>query len=85
MVDITERKRIEQALEAAEADLRIAVDAAGLGRWDHNPQTGERFWDKRCREIYGLPDGMIENPLDAFERLVHPDDLPPLMDAVRPP
>ena len=83
MVDITGRKRIEQALEAAEADLRIAVDAAGLGRWDHNPQTGERFWDKRCREIYGLPDGVIENPVDAFERLVHPDDLPALMDAVR--
>lgn len=83
MVDITERKRIEQALEAAEADLRIAVDAAGLGRWDHNPQTGERYWDKRCREIYGLPDGMIENPLDAFERLVHPDDLPSVMEAVR--
>lgn len=83
MVDITDRKRIEQALEAAEADLRIAVDAAGLGRWDHNPQTGERFWDKRCRQIYGLPDGVIENPIDAFERLVHPDDLPALTDAVR--
>jgi PAS domain S-box-containing protein len=83
MVDITGRKRTEQALEAAEADLRIAVDAAGLGRWDHNPQTGERFWDKRCREIYGLPEGSIENPLGAFERLVHPDDLPGLMDAAR--
>ncbi|KQZ33147.1 PAS domain-containing protein [Caulobacter sp. Root1472] len=83
MVDITGRKRTEQALEAAQADLRIAVDAAGLGRWDHNPQTGERFWDKRCREIYGLPDGVIENPPEAFERLVHPDDLPALMDAVR--
>jgi PAS domain S-box-containing protein len=83
MVDITGRKRTEQALEAAQADLRIAVDAAGLGRWDHNPQTGERFWDKRCREIYGLPGGVIENPPEAFERLVHPDDLPALMDAVR--
>ncbi|SFI84254.1 PAS domain-containing protein [Caulobacter sp. UNC279MFTsu5.1] len=83
MVDITDRKRIEQALEAAEADLRIAVDAAGLGRWDHNPQTGERFWDKRCREIYGWSEGVIEDPPGAFERLVHPDDLPGLMDAVR--
>ena len=83
MVDITERKRIEAALEATEADLRIAVEAAGLGRWDHNPSTGERYWDRRCREIYGLPDGMIENPIDAFERLVHPDDLPALMDAIR--
>ena len=83
MVDITERKRMEEALEATEADLRIAIDAAGLGRWDHNPLTGERYWDKRCRELYGLPDGRIENPLDAFERLVHPDDLPALMDAIR--
>lgn len=82
MVDITERKRIEAALEATEADLRIAIDAAGLGRWDHDPRTGERYWDKRCREIYGLPDGVIENPIDAFERLVHPDDLPGLMEAV---
>lgn len=82
MVDITERNRIEAALEAAEADLRIAIDAAGLGRWDHNPATGERYWDKRCREIYGLPEGAIDNPLDAFERLVHPDDLPALMEAV---
>lgn len=83
LTDVTRKVRTEQALEAAEADLRIAVDAAGLGRWDHNPQTGERFWDKRCREIYGLPQGPLENPLDAFERLVHPDDLPGLMDAVR--
>ncbi|EJL35753.1 signal transduction histidine kinase, partial [Caulobacter sp. AP07] len=83
MVDITERKRMEAALEATEADLRIAVDAAGMGRWDHNPMTGERYWDKRCRELYGLPQGEIENPLDAFERLVHPDDLPALTDAVR--
>jgi PAS domain S-box-containing protein len=83
MVDITERKRMEAALEATEADLRIAIDAAGMGRWDHNPMTGERYWDKRCRELYGLPEGEIENPLDAFERLVHPDDLPALTDAVR--
>jgi PAS domain S-box-containing protein len=83
MVDITERKRMEAALEATEADLRIAVDAAGMGRWDHNPMTGERYWDKRCRELYGLPQGAIENPFDAFERLVHPDDLPALTDAVR--
>ncbi|WP_165185199.1 PAS domain-containing sensor histidine kinase [Caulobacter soli] len=84
MVDITERKRIEQALEAAEADIRIAVDAAGLGRWDHYPQTGRRFWDKRCREIYGLPDETTtESPLTSLERLIHPDDLQPTMDAVR--
>ena len=82
MVDITERKRIEAALEAAEANLRIAVDAAGLGRWDHSPAKGQRFWDKRCRQIFGLSDES-ENTLEAFERQVHPDDLPSLREAVR--
>ncbi|CAN5459422.1 PAS domain-containing protein [soil metagenome] len=83
MVDITERKRIEAALEATEADLRIAVEAAGLGRWDHDPRTGERYWDKRCREIYGLSDPVTENPLDVLERLIHPEDLAGVLGAVR--
>jgi PAS domain S-box-containing protein len=82
MVDITERKRIEAALEATEANLRIAVDAAGLGRWDHSPLTGQRFWDKRCRQIFGVPDEM-ENTVEVFERQVHPDDLPSVREAVR--
>ena len=83
MVDITERKRTEAALEITEADLRLAVDAAGLGRWDYNPITGEGFWGRRYREIYGLPGDTVENRLDAFERLVHPGDRPALLNAVR--
>jgi PAS domain S-box-containing protein len=81
MVDITERRRIESALAAAEANLRIAVDAAGLGRWDHNPATGARFWDDRCRRMFGLSQ-TAENSFDTFERFVHPDDRPGLMEAV---
>jgi len=82
MVDTTERKRIEAALEATEADLRIAIDAAGLGRWDHNPATGERYWDRRCREIFGLPDDQ-DTATEIVARLVHPDDYPRLREAIR--
>jgi len=82
MVDITERKRIEAALEATEADLRIAVDAAGLGRWDHYPASGERYWDPRCREIFGLPEDQ-DTATETVARLVHPDDYPRLREAIR--
>ncbi|CAN5310015.1 PAS domain-containing protein [soil metagenome] len=82
MVDITERKRIEAALEATEADLRIAVEAAGLGRWDLNPSTCERYWDPRCREIFGLPEDQ-NTATEIFARLVHPDDYPRLREAIR--
>jgi PAS domain S-box-containing protein len=81
MVDITERKQIEAALEAAKTDLRIAVDAAGLGRWDDNPDIGARFWDRRCCELFGLPENAASN-FHAFGRLVHPDDRPALLKAV---
>ncbi|WP_426030961.1 PAS domain-containing protein [Caulobacter sp. DWP3-1-3b2] len=82
MVDITERKRIEAALEATEADLRIAVEAAGLGRWDHNPATGARYWDPRCREIFGLTEDE-KATTETVARLVHPDDYPRLRDGIQ--
>lgn len=82
MVDITERKRMEAALEATEVDLRIAVDASGLGRWDNNPSTGELYWDLRCREIFGLPLDQTASA-ETVARVVHPDDYPALRKAIQ--
>ena len=53
--DVTERKRIEEALEASEDRLRLAIEATGLGTWDRNPTTGEMQWDERCKAVFGLP------------------------------
>jgi len=74
VLDITERKAAEAELLAARADLDLAVHAARMGRWDHNPSIGARFWDRRAREIFGLDDD-VENTAETFEKLVHPDDL----------
>jgi len=73
VVDITERKQVEAELAAARMDLDLAAQAAGMGRWDHKPHIGQRFWDARARLIFGLsPD---EKPSqETFERLLHPDD-----------
>jgi len=81
VVDITERKQVEAELAAARIDLDLAAQAAGMGRWDHKPHIGQRFWDARARSIFGLsPD---EKPTqETFERLLHPDDLPRVRAAV---
>ncbi len=52
-----------------------------MGRWDHNPSTGARFWDKRAREIFGLADD-VENTFKTFEGLIHSDDLAVVHGAV---
>ena len=81
IIDITERKQVEADLAAARLDLDMAAQAAGLGRWDHKPHLGQRYWDARARRIFGLsPD---EPPTqETFERLLHPEDVPAVRAAV---
>lgn len=81
IIDITERKAVEAALEAARVDVDLAAQAAGMGRWDHNPSKGLRYWDPRARAIFGIPPDAP--PLTSiFEKTVHPGDLPAVRAAV---
>ena len=45
----------DQARKESEANLQFALSAAKLGIWNMDPQTGEIYFDKRCRELYGNP------------------------------
>jgi len=78
--DITYKRKVEDGLAEAERllsesrdRLKFAVDSAGLGTWDYDPQTKELILDKRCKEIFGLK-SLIHANLDAFFEMVHPDD-----------
>jgi len=81
IIDVTERKQVEAQLADARVDLDLAAQAAGLGRWDHKPHIGDRFWDARARAIFGLTPDEAPNQ-ETFERLVHPQDLNKVRAAV---
>lgn len=81
VIDITERKQVEAALAAARVDIDLAAQAAGMGRWDHNPSKGQRYWDARARAIFGIPQDAPPST-STFERAVHPDDLPAVRAAI---
>jgi two-component system CheB/CheR fusion protein len=53
--------------------LKFAVDSAGLGTWDYDPQTDELIWDKRCKEIFGF-ESSNEDSLSSFFEMIHKDD-----------
>jgi two-component system CheB/CheR fusion protein len=79
--DITDKRKIEQGLAEVERllneskeRLKFAVDSAGLGTWDYAPQTKELIWDKRCKEIFGLPPTSTVDITSFFEK-VHPEDM----------
>ncbi|HEY2547595.1 MAG TPA: PAS domain-containing protein [Candidatus Acidoferrum sp.] len=75
-VDVTDRKRAEQALRRSEAYLAEGQRLAKTGSWAHNPNT-ERgiYWSEEMRRIFGLDLQRSTLPdREEFLRLVHPED-----------
>ncbi len=74
VMDITERKRAEEALRTSEERLRLAQWAARIGTFDLNIRTGVDIWTPETEALYGLPPGGFDGTLTTFENLIHPDD-----------
>jgi PAS domain S-box-containing protein len=72
--EITDKKTAEEALRASEERLRLAQQAARMGTFEWNIQTGVNTWTPELEEMYGLPPGGFGGTQTAFENLVHPDD-----------
>lgn len=54
IIDISERKKTEQALIDSEARFRRVLDASNEGLWEWNVLTGDYYWNDRMFAIVGL-------------------------------
>ncbi|NJR63441.1 MAG: PAS domain S-box protein, partial [Cyanobacteria bacterium CRU_2_1] len=72
-LDITARKQVESALQASEAQLRLALEGAKLGMWDHDLVNHRMEWTERSKAIFGLPSDCQMN-YALFLNALHPDD-----------
>ena len=71
-VDVTRLRTYALDLRRSEEELRIAVEATGIGLWQWSPMTNEIYWSARSHEIYGRA-----TPVDMasyIDVLAHPDD-----------
>ncbi|ADL55334.1 ATP-binding protein [Gallionella capsiferriformans] len=73
-VDITERKRIEEALRVNEERLKLATRAGGIGIWDWDVAANVLTWDDSMYLLYGLCAGDFGGAYDAWLSTLHPDD-----------
>ena len=78
-IDITERKRLEQASQCQADRLRLAMDIAGVATWDWNILTNQVTWSDNCEQVKRLPVGSFDGTFEAYQQLVHPEDLPKLL------
>ena len=72
--DITDRKKAEDALRESRARLVLAQQAARMGTFEWNVQTGINIWSTELEAMYGLKPGEFVGTQPAWEDLVHPDD-----------
>ena len=75
LLDMTDRKRTEEALRDSEAGLRLAQEAGGVGVWDMDLAAMAVRWSPELYALLGLDPGQ-EGPMSMARSLdlVHPDD-----------
>ncbi|MEG4275741.1 MULTISPECIES: PAS domain S-box protein [unclassified Microcoleus] len=81
--NIADSKQAEAALRESEERWELSVRGNNDGIWDWNVQTNEVFFSSRWKEMLGYEDHEIQNIVDQWANLVHPDDLGWVMQAVQ--
>ena len=72
--DITERKRIEVALQVSERRLKLAAASGRLGIWDRDIESGNQIWDDRMYKMYGTTRDSFPATFETWTTCLHPDD-----------
>ncbi|WP_341736661.1 PAS domain S-box protein [Microcoleus sp. CAWBG640] len=72
--DITERKRIEEALRESEESLQIAQRVAHVGSWDYNISTNKIKWSEEMFRIFGRDLVQSEPSYQEFLQIIYLED-----------
>ena len=75
-IDITERRRAQEALRTSEARLAAGADLAGLGFYEVDFDQVVMYSDERVRDLCGIPPDRTQGlqALELWLEHLHPDD-----------
>jgi len=74
--DVAARRHAEADLRVNEERLTLAFAGAQEGVWDWDLATGAVVYSERWKQMLGYAEDEIEPHVRAWERLLHPGDLP---------
>jgi len=78
--DISALKQAEAALRSSEERLNIALNASQMGVWEWDVQTNAVYWSPQCLAMHGAAN--FDGTVNSFTRMVHPEDLPRVLQAI---
>jgi PAS domain S-box-containing protein len=76
------RQAAESALRESEDRLRRVFEVTNDGLWDWDVASGKAVLSPRCYDMTGYQPGDVEPGLEFFKSIVHPDDLPRVLEFV---
>ncbi|MDH4230255.1 MAG: diguanylate cyclase [Nitrospirota bacterium] len=80
--DVTNRRRMEEALRASAIRHEQAQRIAHLGHWDWNLASGDLTWSGEVFRIFGYRVGEVTPSYSLFLERIHPDDREAVQRAV---
>ena len=81
--EITQIKHIEQALRESEQRIRFCLEAANIGTWDWDIETGTIRWSENMERIQGQRPGPFGGNIEAFLEGIFAEDRPRVEQAVQ--
>lgn len=81
-VDITDRKRMEEALRESEDRYALALQGANDGIWDWSLTKNEIYFSHRWKAMLGFGEEEIGNRIEEWDSRIHPKDLQKMKEAL---
>jgi PAS domain S-box-containing protein len=72
--DITGRKQAEATIALREEQLRLALEASGMGLWSWDVKSDKATWDIAAKRIFAWPEDNDDLDVGVFLARVHPEE-----------
>lgn len=80
--EIANRQQADTALQQSQKRLEMAMEAAQLGSWDLDIQSGKVHWSTSLERLFDMAPGSFDGRYETARAMIHPEDLPWVEQAI---
>ena len=80
IIDVTEAKALQKEIQIQRDRLEGVLESEAAGYWDWDIPSNTEYLSPRFKAMFGYADHEMENTPEAWKKIIHPDDLPRVLD-----